>query len=152
MLYLFFFIATAATEIYTYLHTLSLHSALPISQVRGGRFDAAGTLVEVGSRGPVVAVGAGEGLERRLRVPAALAGQQVERLVVHALRVVHVHAAGVVVGMADRTAVLRRVGHVAQRAAALEDLRANQEVVAAAVEVVLGGLAGTFRERLVDRK
>src|SRR3546814_606194 len=30
-IYLFFFNATATTEIYTYLHTLSLHDALPIS-------------------------------------------------------------------------------------------------------------------------
>src|SRR3546814_11136626 len=29
--YLFFFNETATTEIYTYLHTLSLHDALPIS-------------------------------------------------------------------------------------------------------------------------
>src|SRR3546814_17046849 len=28
---IFFFIATATTEIYTYVHTLSLHDALPIS-------------------------------------------------------------------------------------------------------------------------
>src|SRR3546814_1374135 len=55
------------------------HVGFAEAQVRGGLFDAAGTLVEVGARGPVVAVGAGEGLERRLRVPAALAGQQVER-------------------------------------------------------------------------
>src|SRR5690606_12304103 len=120
------------------------------AQVAGGLFDAAGTVVEVGARGPVVAVGAGEGLERLLRVPAALVGQQVERLVVHARRIVHVHAAVIVVGMADRRAVLRRVGHVAQGAAALEDLRADQEVVATAVEVVLGGLAGHVGERLVD--
>src|SRR3546814_12931703 len=30
MLFLFFFNDTATTEIYTYLHTLSLHDALPI--------------------------------------------------------------------------------------------------------------------------
>src|SRR5690606_6558331 len=120
------------------------------AQVAGGLFDAAGALVEVGARRPVIAVGARESLERLLRVPAALAGQQVEGLVVHARRVVHVHAAVVVVGVADRRAILRRVGHVAQRTAALEDLRADQEVVAAAVEVVLGGLAGHVGERLVD--
>src|SRR3546814_11607460 len=45
------------------------HVGFAEAQVRGGLFDAAGTLVEVGARGPVVAVGAGEGLERRLRVP-----------------------------------------------------------------------------------
>src|SRR3546814_2481486 len=31
LLYIFFFNDTATTEIYTYLHTLSLHDALPIS-------------------------------------------------------------------------------------------------------------------------
>src|SRR3546814_2133096 len=95
------------------------HVGFAEAQVRGGLFDAAGTLVEVGARGPVVAVGAGEGLERRLRVPAALVGQQVERLVVDARRVVHVHAAVVDVGVADRSAVLRRIGHVPQRPVAL---------------------------------
>src|SRR3546814_3084271 len=34
---LFFFNDTATTEIYTYLHTLSLHDALPISSARQGR-------------------------------------------------------------------------------------------------------------------
>src|SRR3546814_1990522 len=33
---IFFFNHTATTEIYTYLHTLSLHDALPISNVRLG--------------------------------------------------------------------------------------------------------------------
>src|SRR3546814_21130356 len=35
MLYFFCFNETATTEIYTYLHTLSLHDALPISGVGG---------------------------------------------------------------------------------------------------------------------
>src|SRR3546814_14991749 len=39
--YFFFFNDTATTEIYTYLHTLSLHDALPISQPR----IAAGTVL-----------------------------------------------------------------------------------------------------------
>src|SRR3546814_14565692 len=37
---IFFFYATAPTEIYTYRHTLSLHDALPISR-RGLRWRAA---------------------------------------------------------------------------------------------------------------
>src|SRR3546814_5205555 len=61
----------------------------------------------------------------------------------------HVHAAGVVGGVVDRTTILRRVGHVAQRAAALEDLAADEEVVAA-LPVVLGGFAAHVGERFVD--
>src|SRR3546814_19221036 len=53
------------------------HVGLAEAPVRGGRFDAAGTLVEVGARGPVVAVGAGEGLGRRLRAAARSAGRRV---------------------------------------------------------------------------
>src|SRR3546814_11639312 len=34
LVFLFFFNATATTEIYTYCHTLSLHDALPISRDR----------------------------------------------------------------------------------------------------------------------
>src|SRR3546814_10905291 len=39
----FFFNDTATTEIYTYLHTLSLHDALPISAA-GGRLDRVGRI------------------------------------------------------------------------------------------------------------
>src|SRR3546814_4722760 len=61
---------------------------------------------------------------------------------------VHVHGAGEVGGIVDRAAVLRRVVHVAQRAGALEDFRADQKIVAALPEV-LSGLAAHVRERLV---
>src|SRR3546814_5405918 len=37
---MFFFNATATTEIYTYVHTLSLHDALPISSARLRRAEA----------------------------------------------------------------------------------------------------------------
>src|SRR3546814_1561222 len=40
-LYFFFFNDTATTEIYTYLHTRSLHDALPISRPAGRRAQSA---------------------------------------------------------------------------------------------------------------
>src|SRR3546814_13006787 len=48
-LVLFFFYDTATTEIYTYLHTLSLHDALPISS----RFDIT-CLLEKGEDIPIL--------------------------------------------------------------------------------------------------
>src|SRR3546814_17561402 len=49
----FFFNATATTEIYTYLHTLSLHDALPICRRRAEmefQFALAPTRVDAGGR------------------------------------------------------------------------------------------------------
>src|SRR3546814_16757001 len=40
MCFFFFFNETATTEIYTYLHTLSLHDALPISSAARGAWEA----------------------------------------------------------------------------------------------------------------
>src|SRR3546814_9609702 len=51
----FFFNRTATTEIYTYLHTLSLHDALPIYARRAGR---------IRFRAPHLAVGAAARPER----------------------------------------------------------------------------------------
>src|SRR5690606_995654 len=122
---------------------------LGVAQVGRRALHAAGALVEAAAGRPVVAVGHGEHLEGLHRVPAALLGPGAERLVVHARAVVHVDAAVVVVGVVDRAAVLGRVAHVAQRAAALEDLGADQPVVVAVAVEVLGGLAGHVGERLV---
>src|SRR3546814_10113777 len=38
-----FFIETATTEIYTYVHTLSLHGALPILSKQGDNYDGTGS-------------------------------------------------------------------------------------------------------------
>src|SRR5690606_23370856 len=126
------------------------HVGLGVAQVLGRGLDAAGAVVEVGARGPVVAVGGGEDHERLVGVPTGGIGEQVEGLVVDARRVVDVEAVVVVVGAADRDAVEGRILHVAQRfARRLEDLAADQEVVLA-LEEELRGLAGHVGERLVD--
>src|SRR3546814_16945954 len=56
MFIIFFFNETATTEIYTYLHTLSLHDALPVStrtiSARPGRGTSSGCPAQMKTGGP----------------------------------------------------------------------------------------------------
>src|SRR3546814_6065940 len=65
MCFVFFFNDTATTEIYTYLHTLSLHDALPISRLRLRPILMTTGAMVFGAMPLAIAVGAGADRDRK---------------------------------------------------------------------------------------
>src|SRR3546814_11095739 len=89
----------------------SSHVGLGVAQVLGRGLDAAGTVVEVGARRPVIAVGAGAGHEGLVGIPSVAGGEQVARPVVDTGRVVDVEAVVIIVGAEiGRTSCRENVG------------------------------------------